>query len=74
MTVDVAPQCLACAHFRSPLDGVVAERTCDAYPSGIPVRIWSNQADHRESQRGDNGVRWESNGAAFPEWALSGDR
>lgn len=72
MTSRDPAQCLTCRHFRSPLDGA-PERTCAAFPKGIPYDIWWNQADHRKPAKGDNGVRWESfDGAEFPEWAMAG--
>lgn len=70
MTTMPAMQCLTCEHFRSPLDyddPSFPEQTCDAYPKGIPVEIWTMQADHREPFAGDGGVRWASRDSAkFP--------
>lgn len=79
MTTQPAPQCLACRHWISPLGPPgaaddVAEPTqiCDAFPHGIPDDIWSNRIDHRKSQPGDNGIRWEADGdAEFPEYAMN---
>jgi len=72
MTTRDAPQCLACRHFRSPLDNPTAtsRRTCAAFPAEIPMDIWENALDHRLPVSGDNGIRWTSNGESFPEWAV----
>lgn len=51
------PQCIACRH----LDGDKApERTCPAFPKGIPDDVWEGEIDHRKPYPGDNGVRFES--------------
>ena len=76
------PQCLTCAHFRSPvLNEDVPEPTwpdgtgsCDAYPThadAIPAEIWWNQADHRQPHDGDHGMQFEPvPGTEFLEFAL----
>lgn len=46
-------QCAFCAHL-----AVDPERTCGAFPAGIPGEIWSNEVDHRKPYPGDNGIRW----------------
>ena len=75
MTFRTPPQCVACAHFRSPLDtdGGGPEQTCDVFPDRIPDAIWWNRADHRQPYAGDGGVRWEPRdaGAVFPDWAVA---
>lgn len=73
-------QCGACVHYLSPLDrddnqpgddeGSALGQVCDAFPAGIPDAIWGNHADHRQPLPGDNGIVWESNGLAFPEYAM----
>lgn len=77
------PQCLTCAHFRSPvLNEDVPEPTwpdgtgsCDAYPThadAIPAEIWWNHFDHRKPYDGDNGVQFEAlPGERFPTFALA---
>lgn len=47
-------QCTRCRHARA-----TAPRTCAAFPDGIPLPIWRNEHDHRESYPGDNGIRFE---------------
>lgn len=62
-------QCTTCRHLRSwVVTGT--ETSCAAFPGGIPAAVWLNGEDHRQFVAGDGGVRWASNGAAFPEWAL----
>lgn len=33
--------------------------TCEAFPDGIPAKIWYDGRDHRQPYRGDGGVRFE---------------
>lgn len=72
MTIGPPSQCLYCVRFRLPLDGY-PERTCDAFPDGIPPEIWTNNADHREPYEGDHGLRWTSGSEdiEYPDWALA---
>lgn len=67
-----------CARYRSPLSDAAVEAgatvgpSCEAFPSGIPVEIWENRADHRRPFPGDNGLHWLSlDGQAFPTYALA---
>lgn len=72
MSVTLYPsQCLSCGRFTSPLDGA-PERTCTAFPGGIPPVVWGNKADHRRPFAGDNGLMWTpaADDVEFPEWAL----
>lgn len=62
-------QCATCARMRSWTAGG-ATASCEAFPGGIPDAVWTNTYDHRQEVPGDHGVRWESNGQPFPEWAL----
>lgn len=76
MTIGPTSQCSTCSRFRSPFsrgdfDG---GPTCAAFPDGIPEQILSNLADHRAPYPGDHGIRWESNGLEFPDWALTSPR
>lgn len=78
MTSQTRSQCDTCIHFRSILEEPqLAARgedsTCAAFPSGILDIIYENGFDHRNEFPGDNGVRWESNGEEFPEWAFHPD-
>lgn len=73
MTSRLPIQCLFCKHWQSPLDRDDKQdvQICDAYPDGIPDRIWDGQADHRQEQPGDHGIRWEPDGdVEFPAYAL----
>ena len=51
-----SPVCSLCAHFtgRSP-----GERTCAAFPFGIPMAIWNGHNDHKQPYPGDQGIRYE---------------
>lgn len=46
--------CTYCKHLRD-----IADRTCDAFPEGIPMPIWKSEHDHRTPYVGDNGIRFE---------------
>lgn len=72
MTTGPASQCSTCARFVSPFDrpDMTGGPTCAAFPEGIPDEVYWNGADHRQPIAGDNGVRWQSNGIPFPEWAF----
>lgn len=78
MTTGPQSQCGACAHFRSPFsrpDGDFSGGPfCEAFTAGIPDEVFGNQHDHRQPIAGDHGVRWESNGQPFPEYAFPPDR
>lgn len=75
MTSQPKSQCSACARFVSPFDVPRDRRpsgpTCAAFPAGISDRVYRNVLDHRQPIQGDGGIRWESNGEPFPEWALA---
>jgi hypothetical protein len=34
--------------------------SCEAYPYGIPVEIWSGSSDHRAPLPGDHGVQYQT--------------
>lgn len=61
MTRDIQPMCVACEHLHRSADN----RTCNAFPEGIPEEIWVNQHDHHKPYPGDQGVRFEL--APIPE-------
>lgn len=69
MTTGPRSQCDACRHLRS--GAFNAPLTCDAFPDGIPTRIFRNGMDHRQPIDGDHGIRFEAvEGDEFPEYAL----
>src|SRR5262249_15596048 len=75
MTTGPRSQCDTCVHYRSPFspEGIKQDRDrsfCAAFPDGIPVAVFHNGADHRQPIEGDHGIRWESNGEPFPEYAF----
>ncbi len=47
--------CTMCRHLRETRD-----RTCNAFPDGIPMPIWMGEHDHRTSYPGDHGIQFES--------------
>lgn len=56
MTLFPAPMCYACAHFHGR-EGI--ERTCEAFPRGIPHRLHFECGDHRKPWKGDQGIQFE---------------
>ena len=78
MTIGPESQCASCVHYVSPFDrdeaGLNAGPTCAAFPEGISVQVFMNGLDHRQPIDGDHGVRWETDGDEFPEWAFQPDR
>lgn len=64
-------QCDTCARLRSWKSTGQPTASCEAFPGGIPDAVWTNTYDHRQEVAGDQGVRWESNGQPFPDWALA---
>ena len=50
-------QCSKCLHF-------TAERTCPAFPEGIPLDIMTWRVDHTKPVDGDHGIRFDPT----PEW------
>ena len=48
-----SPTCLLCKHLTSDID-----RTCEAFPDGIPIEIWNGDNDHTKLYKGDNGIRF----------------
>lgn len=74
MTVGPTSQCATCTRLRSPFSRTDGDLSggpfCEAFPGGIPDVVYENGVDHRQPVDGDRGIRWESNGDAFPDWAL----
>lgn len=50
----VFPQCFRCKHLFGG-----AAYNCDAFPTGIPEAILTNDHDHRKPYDGDHGIRFE---------------
>jgi len=78
VTSQPTSQCATCTRYRSPFS---ADNTaglkgpfCAAFPTGIPDEVYRNGLDHRQPIHGDHGLRWESNGEEFPEWAFQESR
>ncbi len=49
-------QCQLCRRYRND-DKPIA--TCDAYPSGIPLGILTNETSHLEPRPGDHGLQFD---------------
>jgi hypothetical protein len=45
-------QCVFCKHL-------IGNARCAAFRAGIPMKIRTNEHDHRKSFPGDNGIRFE---------------
>lgn len=50
----IVPQCAFCKHLISGRD-----KTCAAFPDGIPIEISAGAFDHRNPHEGDNGIQFE---------------
>lgn len=76
MTVGPRSQCSACINL-VPLteeqwrSTTRVQRTCTAFPTGIPEAVFGNELDHRQPVEGDRGIQFEAKpGDEFPEYAL----
>jgi len=53
-----APACMSCKWLRLPKK--LGDRTCDAFPKGIPAKIWEDGDPHTEPVKGDHGIQYEA--------------
>ncbi len=51
--------CKNCAHYRG-------NQTCQAFPTEIPIILWSGENPHDEPYPGDQGYRYESRHLSIP--------
>ncbi|MEM1053884.1 MAG: hypothetical protein AAGI52_00035 [Bacteroidota bacterium] len=49
-------QCTACTHLDRQSE---ATQLCEAFPTGIPDEIWTNEVAHTSGYPGDNGIHLE---------------
>lgn len=53
----LSPTCTMCKHLHTEN---YSHRTCDAFPDGIPDKIWKGDHNHLRSFPRDHGIRFES--------------
>jgi len=49
MIFTTAAQCRRCKHYRG-------DQSCDAYPDGIPKKLWTGDILHSKPFPGDHGI------------------
>ena len=54
MSTGPAPTCYHCKHFHG-----LGKRTCDAFPDGIPGKIFWGAKSHDRHYPGDHGIQFE---------------
>ena len=53
-------KCMSCKHYVVyPRDDMRGCPYCDAFPKGIPSKIWWEEIDHTAPFPGDHGLRYE---------------
>jgi len=71
MSMDhVRPMCIHCKHFHRDADDL----TCDAFPDGIPDKIFGNDAPHDRPFEGDNGIRFKQSEDMPDYWEEVGNQ
>lgn len=58
------PICFYCKHF----DVNGGKKICQAFPNGIPEKIWNLVFDHREAHKNDGGIQFEPIDDFAPLW------
>lgn len=53
--------CVECKHYGG-------DRTCAAFPDGVPDKILRSGWDHRNPWPGDHGIRFEPDGPVDVDW------
>lgn len=59
MSEYMSPLCSFCKHCRGRHGFADRVPYCDAFPDGIPDKIYFECGDHRKPFEGDNGIRFE---------------
>ena len=57
------PICMHCVHKEKPPPE--AFMRCEAFPDGIPDKIWQSEIEHTEPYPGDHGIEFED---GAPVW------
>ena len=51
-------KCMTCKHYAVyPREDMIGRPYCDAFPEGIPKKIWWEEIKHDKPYPGDNGLR-----------------
>lgn len=54
--------CALCKHLHESelLENGTHHNTCDAFPDGIPIKIWEGDNDHTNPFPGDHGILFKA--------------